>query len=235
MGEGWVTQSPTDIFGDTFLHYGEILFNGMSAGREEVLKDWPQLLGILHTARRACVASIGSILSRPDRELQNEDVQQKLRRATIHGAVIQGIHAVEYCISIGAYAQAAALVRQELEAVEGLRGIRQGHQKNGHTPRIKALKHVGGYYGQLTGLAHLSEHKLLSHVVSEKIGNIVHTLNAEFARCLFGLHVLALVGVTLDIAELRPFSESEYFSEDEKWWLDAACGVLVEAGLMVVA
>ena len=76
---------------------------------------------------------------------------------------------------------------------------------------------------------------MLSHVVSEKIGNSDHTLNAEFAHCLFGLHVLALVGVTSDIAELRPFSESEYFSEDEKWWLDAACGVLVEAGFMVVA
>ena len=122
-----------------------------------------------------------------------------------------------------------------MEAVEGLRGIRQSHQKNGHTPRIKALKHVAGYYSQLTGLAHLSEHNLLSHVVSEKIGNSDHTLNAEFAHCLFGLHVLALVGVTSDIAELRPFSESEYLSEDEKWWLDAACGVLVEAGFMVVA
>ena len=227
-------EGQTDRFGDTFLHFGEILFNGMAAGREEMLKDWPQLLGILHNARRACVASMGSILSRPDREFQIEDLQQKLRRATIHGAVIQGIHAIEYCISIGAYAQAAALVRQEIEAVEGLRGIRQGLQNDGHTPRLKALKHIGAYYGQLSGLAHLSDHSLLTHVVSEKVGNIDHSLNAEFARCLFGLHVLALVGVTLDIAELRPYSESELFSEDEKWWLDAACGVLVEEGLMQV-
>ena len=89
-------EDPTNNFGGTFLHDGEILFNRMAASRELVSKDWPEHLGILHTARRACVASMGSILSRPDREFQIEEVQQKLRRATIHGAVIQGIHFVEY-------------------------------------------------------------------------------------------------------------------------------------------
>lgn len=89
-------EDQTNNFGGTFLHDGEILFNRMAASRELVSKDWPEHLGILHTARRACVASMGSILSRPDREFQIEEVQQKLRRATIHRAAIQGIHVVEY-------------------------------------------------------------------------------------------------------------------------------------------
>jgi hypothetical protein len=106
-------------------------------------------LGILASANEAAVACIGSILARPDRAYPVEDVSTKLRRATVHSAFVQGLHAVEYCISRGIYAQAAALVRMEIEAVEGMRGIRQGKQKDGTTPRLVALKHLGRTYRQL--------------------------------------------------------------------------------------
>jgi hypothetical protein len=228
LGAAGVTEVNT---GSTFLTFAEVFQNEMKKSRDLVENEGPRFLGVLYHAQTACVACIGSIMARPDRAFPIEELQTKLRRATIHAAVLQGIHAIEYLIAIGCYAQAAALVRQEIEAVEGLRGIRQGLQKDGATPRLKALRHLGKYYAQLTGIAHLSSHNLLTHIVSNSVGNIDHSFNSEFARTLFGLHVTALVGVAMDMAELRPHTETDLISEEEDWWLSAACGVLAAEGL----
>lgn len=218
----------------TFLNFAEVLKNGLKESREAVKQQGPAFLGNLYHAQTACLACMGSILSRQDREFPVENVLEKLRRATIHGAILQGIHPIEYLIANGCYAQAAALVRQEMEAVEGLRGIRQGFQADKTTPRLKALKHLGRYYSQLTGISHLSSHDLLAHIVSSSIGDIDHTFNPNFARTLFGLHVVALVSVAMDMAELRPVIQIDLVTEEEDWWLSVACGVLVEEGLLIL-
>ncbi|MGB7269074.1 MAG: hypothetical protein WBC90_06085 [Albidovulum sp.] len=217
-----------------FLGFSEVLLAGLQKSRDQVSANGSSHLGVLTGAHTACLACIGSILTRPDREFPASDVQEKLHRASIHSAVVQGIHAIEYCISVGCYVQAATLVRQEVEAVEGTRGIRQGKQKNGVQPRLKALRHLGRCYGQLSSLAHLSTHDLLAHVVSASIGDIDHSFNPGFSRFLFGLHVHALVGIIPDMAELRPYSDAAIFSKDEIWWQSAVCGVLVEEGLMTL-
>ena len=219
---------------DNFLGFADVFQVGMKKTRDAIEGKGPEFLGTLYHAHTACIACIASILSRPDRVFPIEELQTKLRRASVHAAVCQGIHAIEYLIAVGCYAQASSLVRQEIEAVESLRGIRLGYQKDGTTPRLKALRHLGKYYGQLTGIAHMSSHDLLTHVVSNSVGNIDHCFNPDFARVLFGLHVTALVGVALDMAEFRPAFERDLITDEEDWWLSAACGVLVEEGLLPV-
>ena len=90
----------------------------------------------MDTANTSLLACIGSILSRPDREYDIGKVGDKLKRATIHSAVVQGIHSIEYCIENGIYAHASALVRMEIEAVGALVEIRHGRRKDGKTPNI---------------------------------------------------------------------------------------------------
>lgn len=230
MGDGELVDQPSD----EFLRFGDVIRSGLSRSRDAVSANGKEHLADLLVAHEACLACVGSAYSRPDRAVPEAEIPQKLRRATIHAAAIQGVHPIEQCISFGCYAQAAALVRQEIEAVEGLRGIRQANQPDGATPRLKALRNLGRPYGQLTGLAHLSTHALLTHIVSASIGDIDHHFNPEFSRFLFGLHVYALAGIAMDIAELRPFSESEYFSPAEKWWLANVCGTLINEGFMVL-
>jgi hypothetical protein len=186
----------------------------------------------LLAANAAVIACIGSILSRPDRAVPLEKAKEKVRRAAVHVAVVQGVHIVEYCLATGSYVQAAALIRQELEAPDGLRGIREGQQKDGATPRLKALKHLGRPYSQLTGLAHLSTHDLLAHVTDLFDSGFDHRHNPAFARYLLGLHLAALVGLALDMADLHPFSDHMILSQQEQAWISAVCGVLAEASLL---
>ena len=223
MGAGGVNGlEPSD-----FLGYAEILRAGMARSRADSVSNWPSVLGILGPANEAVTACVASIVARPDRAFAQEEIQEKLRRATIHSAFIQGIHVVEYCISNGNYAQAAAMVRMEIEAVEGLRGIRQRKQRDGETPRLLALRHLGRTYSQLTGLAHLSTHDLLSQVVNPEIGNIDHVFNVNFARHMFGTHLSALAAFALDLSEFRPIDETKRLSEQEAEYLSAVFGVLV--------
>lgn len=122
----------------------------------------------------------------------------------------------------------------EIEAVEGLRGIRQGKQRDSETPRLKALRHLGRTYSQLTGLAHLSTHELLSHVVNPKIGNIDHSFNAPFARHLFGTHLCAMAAFALDLSEFRPIDGASRLSETESGYLSAVFGVLVSEKFIIL-
>lgn len=122
----------------------------------------------------------------------------------------------------------------EIEAVEGLRGIRQGKQRDGETPRLIALRHLGRTCGQLSGLAHLTTHDLLSHVVNPEIGNIDHAFNANFARHIFGTHLCATAAFALDLSEFRPIDEDVRLSEQEAGYLSAVFGVLVSEKIIVM-
>ncbi len=199
----------------------------MSKSRDACAREWPKSFEMLVNANEAGLACVGSILARPDRSFPEGQIAEKLQRATIHSALLQGIHAVEYCIKNGIYAQAAALVRMEIEGVECLRGIRQGTQRDGATPRLLALKHLGRTYSQLTGLAHLSSHDLLTHVVNREIGNTDHSFNPQFARHLLGTHLCALAAFALDLSEFRPFNDQAQLTETENGYLSAVFGVLV--------
>lgn len=217
------------LLGDSsFLRYADVLRNSLEQSRTECRSHWPNCIGIMDTANTSLLACIGSILSRPDREYEIGKVRDKLKRATIHSAVVQGIHAIEHCIANGIYAHGAALVRMEIEAVGALVEIRQGRRQDGKTPNIFPLRHLGHTYGQLSGIAHLSTHDLLAHVVNEEVGNVDHRINQDFARHLFGAHLCALAAFALDLADFRPASSQQGLCASEEGYLSAVFGVLTE-------
>lgn len=215
-----------------FLGFGRKLSNALEQQRAKAVTESDSRLIIEFQMEATCLSCLGSILARPDREFPIEQVQTKVRRVSIHSALMQGIHACHYCISNASYAQAGALVRQEIEGVEGLRGIRQGLQRDKETPRLKALRHLGRSYSQLTGLAHLSDGDILNSVVSSKIGSIDHVYNNAIAKHLLLLHVVALCFLIPDVAEMHPFSTESLFSSEEEMWFTGVCGWLSAEGIL---
>jgi hypothetical protein len=153
----------------------------------------------------------------------------EVHRALIQTAVLQGMHATENCIIEGFYVQAAPLVRQEMEAVEALREIRQGLRLSGRTPRLRTLKHHGRIYSQMTELAHFSKCELLHHLLWDGSSVLVDPrFNRKFARFLFATHLNALVGIALDAANLFEKLRGKHLLEVEQEHLEIALGILVE-------
>ena len=75
---------------------------------------------------------------------------------------IVGLTLVEYAILNGYTAQAAALVRQELEAVAALEEIKVGCRIDGKTPNIRHLPNIPGrVYSHLSELTHFSRSSAL--------------------------------------------------------------------------
>ena len=75
---------------------------------------------------------------------------------------IVGLTLVEFAILSGYTAQAAALVRQELEAVAALEEIRVGRRIDGKTPNIRHLPNIPGrVYSDLSELTHFSRSSAL--------------------------------------------------------------------------
>lgn len=217
-----------------FLGYGTVLTNALTFQRSNISTGMSSRLGTIYQAQLVLLACFGSIHARPDRAFDEIDVIQKVHRAAIHCAVIQGVELVETAIASAAYPQAATLVRQEIEAVEAGRGLRKGLQEEGKTPRLKALCHIGRSYGQLSSIAHLSRSDMLTEITDVLATGIDPALNERFEKHLFCLHLLALVGVCVDAAELRPFTSEQMFDEQEALWLQSVCGLLSAEGYLTV-
>lgn len=91
-----------------------------------------------------------------DKFAENKD--ESSRRDAILTGFIVGLTLVEHSILSGYNAQAAALVRQELEAVAALEELRLGLRKEGKTPNIRYVPSVpGAVYSDLSKATHFSD------------------------------------------------------------------------------
>lgn len=219
---------------EAFLGFASVLEKSLSDQAVELRVQCESRNRLLWSARNAAIATIGSILSREDREFSEEHAREKVWRFSVHTAVVQGVNLTETAISTARYAQASALVRQEVESVEVISGIRQGKQKPRKTPQLKVLKHLKAARAQLSGMTHLTDPDLTVLLTDCVASGIDLKVNEKFERFLLGLHVTALVGLALDMSDLRPFSERESLDPQENAWLAAVCGVLDSEGFLTV-
>lgn len=127
------------------------------------------------------------------------------KKEAIFAGYIAGLTLVEDAILYGYSAQAAALVRQELEAVAALEELCRGTRKDGCTPNVKHVTSVpGSIYGQLSRIAHFSDDKQLQHLAScqqlpadAPENSVAWLLSPQHipgvTKRLFGLHTLLLL------------------------------------------
>ena len=115
-------------------------------------------------AYRLAIEIIASAASRTQGTYQRSNADAARIEGVLSGFIV-GLTLVEYAILNGYTAQAAALVRQELDAVAALEEIKVGHRIDGKTPNIRHLPNIPGrVYSDLSELTHFSRSSALRSV-----------------------------------------------------------------------
>ena len=112
-------------------------------------------------AYRLAIELITSAASRTLETYQRSNADAAQIEGILSGFIV-GLTLVEYAILNGYTAQAAALVRQELEAVAALEEIKVGRRTDGKTPNVRHLPNIPGrVYSDLSELTHFSRSSAL--------------------------------------------------------------------------
>ena len=119
----------------------------------------------------ALVLEVVSSLANQSTDLFVKQSPDSSRREAILSGYTVGLTLVEHAILSGYTAQAASLVRQELEAIAALVELAKGVRKERKVPNICHVPSVPGkVYGDLSKLAHFSDTPALREVALLKEG-----------------------------------------------------------------
>ncbi|HCE72416.1 hypothetical protein KQ247_13390 [Ruegeria pomeroyi] len=194
--------------------------------------DWRSELPDLAFANDCVLSALVSVFERSQSICPLNVDKDSLRRAAVAAAMFQNISLVETAVSKAQYIGASALIRQELEGVEVLRGILAGKQKDGATPRLKAFKFLGKGYSQLTGVSHLSLNEGITYLTGGRPFSYDPRYNKTYAEWLMKHHVLAVYGLaTITAFDFRGFEE-DHLTVSEEYHLTRALKVLGDSGFL---
>lgn len=201
-------------------------------------------LGKISDAYIKALEVVASLASRTEGKFAPIVDQKLSQRDAILSGYIVGLSLVEHSILSGYCAQAAALVRQELEAIAALEEIRLGKRKDGKTPHIRHVPSVPGtIYGDLSKAAHFSDTPTLRLLTAyrgeapDAPGSAeIYLLSPQHipntTRQLFALHTLLLLHFAehqaahySDIHAINP-TEFDIRAVDESLDLLRAAGVI---------
>ena len=144
---------------------------------------------------------------------------------------------VEEAISQALYAQAGALVRQELECVAVMEETNAGCRAEDATPNVAHVPwKLKIAYSQLSMMAHSSSTAMLDAlqaVESESIwlASAVPIYNQQVARMLIGLHAALSIQLALQLHTLYLDMYGEGLSLQEQDGLEVSVSCLEEEGL----
>ncbi|MCE8516087.1 hypothetical protein KBY31_05120 [Ruegeria pomeroyi] len=196
------------------------------------IPDWRSELPDLAFANDCVLSAVISVFERSQSICPLNVDEDSLRRAAVSAAMFQNISLVETAVSKAQYVGASALVRQEIEGVEVLRGILAGKQKNGATPRLKALKFLGKVYSQLTGVSHLSLNEGITYLTGGSPFSYDPRYDKTYAELLMSCHVLAVHGLaTVTAFDIRGIEE-DHLTVSEEYHLTLALTVLGKSGFL---
>ncbi len=171
-----------------------------------------------------------------------ERTPESARRDSILAGYMVGLTLVESAILGGYNAQAAALVRQELEAIAALQEIRRGARRERQTPNVRHVPSVPGrLYGELSNAAHFSDSATLRTITAYR-GEIEGAPGAtaiwllspqhipEGTRRLFALHTLLLLHFAEHQAEHYHERHGLESTDEEVQSVERALILLEQAG-----
>lgn len=163
-------------------------------------------------------------------------------RLSLTASFVQGIDVCEVCISEGLYVQAGALVRQEMETLAAVCEVRDGKAKERDVPNVKHVRFgLRNMYGDLSAMAHVSDRKWLSDMISVKMSKEVTgavtspIYNGDVARQLYGLHVSLMILLAIEIDGIVNELFGEGIVAMEEQMLLRALDILVKVGYLVPA
>ena len=201
-------------------------------------------LGEIAEAYTLAIEVVATLANRVIATFAKSDARSS-RVEAILAVYIVGLTLVEHAILSGYSAQAAALVRQELDAIAALEELRKGSRKDGKTPNVRHVPNVPGrVYSDLSKLTHFSDTEALREVAllngdppAAPGPAEVWLLSPQYVlnttRQLFALHTLLL----LHFAEYQALHYFELYGsqpgENEVAAVDQALNLLRTAGVML--
>jgi hypothetical protein len=144
-------------------------------------------------------------------ELPGVDGREKFE--SILSAFCLGLTPIKDLIYEGAYVQSSILLRSNIEILVQLKKILNGIYKDKETPNISRLKkELRKIYSELTGLAHLSDSKLLTHftkggdisnsaLVTPLFRTLTPVFKQEIGEVLFSLHIVTSIDIIILVGE----------------------------------
>lgn len=142
------------------------------------------------------------------------------RKFVLTAAFIQGISLCEQSILESLYLQAGNLIRQEFEVLGLLVEINKNKRKDGKQVNVKHARWNGSkYYGELSSLAHLSDHKIVESIVGYQTtwGDFAATVpqyQKDNTIKLYGFHVAMILGLVEELKHL--YDEIYAYKLDER-------------------
>lgn len=141
--------------------------------------------------------------------------------------------------SEGLYAQAANLLKQELETIAAIEEFILGNRKDGKTPNVKFVKwDMAQIYGELNKVAHVSDREAfdpLFQIGSDrnvKPVSILPVYKREISRELYAIHVAFIIQIAYHLINLYEELYSETATETEYIMLTGAMKRLESEGFI---
>lgn len=209
----------------------------------EVRESTKTALGDLRDAHLLVMGVIGAVVLRTNGKLTPYDAKRSTR-SRLFAALLIGVSLCEQAIEEGRYLQAQALIRQEMELLARLVGVRTSVQKAGRTPNVALLEQsLARLYGPLSNAAHLAPdmvREATRYVLEtpEDPGSVDGTryrpdFDGQAARRAFALHLLILIHATAEMS--GDWSEAypeDHITQDEAAALDLAIALMVREGML---
>lgn len=161
----------------------------------------------LFTAHQLALAAVVSYQNRiQGKQYRAEEAQVKGRMALV-AQFMQGIDITETAISEGLYAQAANLLKQELETLASMEEFSMSARKDGQVPRFRGrLSDFGRRYGEFNEIAHPTRQEVVEQLSTFSDGDrygptTVPQFNGELFQMLYGNQALF---ISMMFAQMRP-------------------------------
>lgn len=157
------------------------------------------------------------------------------RRFVLTAAFIQGILICRQAVLGSTYLQAGTLLRQEYECLGLLREVKEGKRRDGKQVNAKNAPWNGSkHYGELSALAHLSDHEIISSIIGENTGwgdfsSTVPQYNAANTKRLYGLHVALVLDLVYQLHSLYSDMYEYEMEESEQDAITSVIGILEES------
>lgn len=166
----------------------------------------------------------------------------------LFAAFVIGMDTCERTIAEGAYLQAGALLRQEMETIARMAEVRQGRQRNGRQANVALLEEsLARQYGSLSGAAHVArpdivrlatEHDLADMEVPgpASAARFFPVFNPETARRLFAVHLLLMANLIqeMSIEFDERHTDADGFSARDTQAVQQAMALMQQEGLVEI-
>ncbi|MGJ8544461.1 MAG: hypothetical protein ACSHWZ_03380 [Sulfitobacter sp.] len=201
----------------------------------EKLPTWRDDYPELSFALDCVLVAVIKALIMTDGHPVNRSDQRLAKKGAVMAAIIQNIPAVEATLDYAQYSAAAALVRQEMEAIEALRGIQMGKPAPpNRSYGLGTFKHLGRTYGQLSGLHHSTKDELIAHLTGDGTNSVDPIYNKEFAKFLLNTHIQCLAFLSMHMSEELKSPENRDLFEASRTASSEALGILTDAGFLTL-